>query len=1817
MQEYARDPLLESDREISPSSSLPSQAARPGMTWCNWVERLIYKRLQPFSHCRPPSNSARKGMRFSLVGVLAVGCSSLLHAQPRISEFLAVNTLSTPEIVDFSDYPDWIELENPTDQEVSLADHYLGDSRSKPLKWAFPANAVIPPRGHLIVWADGYDAVPGEVRPRGYWPWRSFTTAGLHANFSLSSEGESIILTRLNGVAPLPLVRAAGAGASVWKYLADGSDAGTSWRVPGFDDGNWPSGPGKLGYGDPAVATSVPFGPSSTNKYITTYFRHTFELGDPRQVTSLQLRLLVDDGAIIFLNGVEIVRQNLPEGPIGYRTRAESAIGGSAETSYTSYTVPPQLLQAGANLLAVEVHQASSSSSDLGFDLSLEATTYVSATTLDSVSFGQQIADISTGRHPDDDRWVSFATPTPGAPNGEAIVNDIRQAGQRVAVSLDGGHFSSPQTVTLEAAGEAIHYTLDGSLPLPSSPAYAGPLEISTTTILRARAFAEGCQPGPVETRSYFIGEEKGTLPTVSLVADPQTLFGDRIGIYYNKREPLVSSSSDAALGLRDVYKGKDAPSSVEFIPADGSPGFRVNGGIRMGGENNWVHGQRAMNFSVSGKYGDDQVSYDLFPGSGIPAHTSFTLREGGDAWAKEMLRDAMWPFLAKDHLKIDTSDYRPSVVYINGVYWGIHNIRSRWDKNWFFQHKRINSENLDHLLYAHVTSSATTLGVERGDTEDWLDLLAFLNGNDLTLPENQAVFERRIDLDSFIDFVVAESYGINTSWRHNREFWRERKPGAKWQWFLPDVDQTFRESQLGTSVLADMLARDEILLRLKTNPAFVARLAQRFAAHMASTFTLERVNGILSGMAAEVEAEVPRHVQRWQDLGGMTVAGRAAQIQGIRNFAASRSTNIYQELQSRLGVSAPVTLTLAVNEPAGGTVRLNGVAVGPGAIRVFPNLPFELQAEAAPGFRFAGWSGVQVPDLITLNLQTSATVSASFQPSGENLIAGTLAEDTVLTESSYVVTDDLIVPPGTTLTLAAGVDLRMAAGRHLRVLGRILVNGSDSAPVSIRGRNGARWGGISFENPTAPSVINHLVIRGATRGHDPGRYPSAISGLNADLVLNFIDIDESEGPVFARGGSTRLSFSRLHTPYTGDCINVKGGDAETIGCTFIGNNAPDTDAIDYDGVIGGIIRDNRILRFQGFNSDAIDVGEQCRDVLIERNLIYYCSDKAFSVGQGSTVTIRRNLAVGCALGVGIKDYGSHALIENNTFANCASGVEIYEKNFANGGGGAEIVNTLFSGCSLGNVAADALSSFSVRYSLSDTTLLEGDHNLLADPRFGDPSILNFELAADSPAIDAGDPSLPPDPDSSPPDIGAGYLYSPDHYPYPTGRAVVIEEILAAQTAAGVDWVKLHNRAAEPVDIGGWFLSNSDANLMKYRFAAGTVIPAQGYLSFRGDDHFGVTSTDPGRIYPFAISGTGGTLYLSSGNGVELTEYRTLEAFGPSMPGVSLGNYYKAASNTFNFVPLQTPNPGGPNSAPLVGPVVISEIMYQPAGNPDAEYLELMNISELPVTLYDEERREAWRLTDGIEFEFPTGAPLTLAAGERVILTRSRLRFLEEFSVAQSVRVLEWTSGRLSNEGERVQLGRPAAVDASNQRTFARVDRVTYDIAEPWPSQAAGQGMALSRLHEDAYGNDFDNWVAAPPSPGTGAVVPEPGFEDWIAGFGLDGADSDPSANPDGDQRPNLVEYALGSSPAVADVAAPFTVAEQDGALYFSYWLRNDNRGVEVLIEHSTTLEEDSWSPLESIPGESVDGMTPHQAVFATEGAPNSFFRMRATLEPK
>jgi hypothetical protein len=162
---------------------------------------------------------------------------------------------------------------------------------------------------------------------------------------------------------------------SSWRFRDTGSLPAANWFSPAYDDSAWAAGNAPLGYGTGDEATVVSFGPSSSAKYPTTYFRKSFNVANPASVTGLSLGLARDDGAVVYLNGTEVVRSNMPAGPVGYSTFAAATVSGNDKLTVHNFTIPPNLLVAENNVVAVEVHQVSANSGDLRFDLSLVQST--------------------------------------------------------------------------------------------------------------------------------------------------------------------------------------------------------------------------------------------------------------------------------------------------------------------------------------------------------------------------------------------------------------------------------------------------------------------------------------------------------------------------------------------------------------------------------------------------------------------------------------------------------------------------------------------------------------------------------------------------------------------------------------------------------------------------------------------------------------------------------------------------------------------------------------------------------------------------------------------------------------------------------------------------------------------------------------------------------------------------------------------------------------------------------------------------------------------------------------------------------------------------------------------------------------------------------------------------------------------------------------------------------------------------------------------------------------------------------------------------
>ncbi len=327
----------------------------------------------------------------------------------------------------------------------------------------------------------------------------------------------------------------------------------------------------------------------------------------------------------------------------------------------------------------------------------------------------------------------------------------------------------------------------------------------------------------------------------------------------------------------------------------------------------------------------------------------------------------------------------------------------------------------------------------------------------------------------------------------------------------------------------------------------------------------------------------------------------------------------------------------------------------------------------------------------------------------------------------------------------------------------------------------------------------------------------------------------------------------------------------------------------------------------------------------------------------------------------------------------------------------------------------------------------------------------------------------------------------------PDPGAVVINEVLAHAHAEAPDWIELHNTTGQPIDIGGWYLSDSDADdisRMKYRIADGTSIPANGYIVFYSDLQF-ENPADLGTIIPFALSENGEQVVLTSGQGDVLTGYRDYEDFGASPRGIAFGRYQKS-DGEFNFVLMSANTPGVPNTYPLVGPIVINEIMYNPiSGNQDEEYIELHNITAAPVMLYDYTMSEPWKFTDGIKLTFPSSLPITIPANGYLLVVKDLAAYITKYGMPPAgVLMIAYDSGSLANEGEKLELSMSGDVDLADVRYYIRIDRVNYSDGshpaggDPWPTQANGGGASLSRIEPADYGNDVANWRAWTPSPG-------------------------------------------------------------------------------------------------------------------------------------
>jgi hypothetical protein len=303
----------------------------------------------------------------------------------------------------------------------------------------------------------------------------------------------------------------------------------------------------------------------------------------------------------------------------------------------------------------------------------------------------------------------------------------------------------------------------------------------------------------------------------------------------------------------------------------------------------------------------------------------------------------------------------------------------------------------------------------------------------------------------------------------------------------------------------------------------------------------------------------------------------------------------------------------------------------------------------------------------------------------------------------------------------------------------------------------------------------------------------------------------------------------------------------------------------------------------------------------------------------------------------------------------------------------------------------------------------------------------------------------------------------------PQQGAIVLSESLTNTTSPAGDRLELHNTTAAQINLQHWYVSDDEANVRKFRFTASTIVPANGYLVV------GRTQLGAG----FDLSSLGGTLILHAANAAgQLLGFRDDRNFGGAAPETTLGSVVSSEGDV-DFATLMTATLGSANSAPVIGPVVINEIMYHPDNSADPlvedEYIELHNTSGAAVPLFDPANpQNTWQISGIGGFAFPEGAMIP-ANGYVIVSPVDPFLFRLRYNIPESIEI--YTSlGSLSNAGEAVDLLRPS-VPGSEGVPYVIVDHVDYSDALPWPTLADGGGSSLSRFAPLDYGNEPNNWL--------------------------------------------------------------------------------------------------------------------------------------------
>jgi hypothetical protein len=608
----------------------------------------------------------------------------------------------------------------------------------------------------------------------------------------------------------------------------------------------------------------------------------------------LVLKMGFDDAFVAWLGGVELLRSS--NYVVDVVTEAHDSVADE------EFLLDPASLPEGAKdpgILAFEVRNVAPDDPDL-----LLAPTLVSTT-------------FSDGDAKEENAFAWFDAPTPDAPNGTGFEGFVADP----SVDVPRGFFDSPFALALssDTAGATLVYTLDGSVPttdhgttvLPadkkSRPTVSIPVE--TTTILRAMAYESGYAPSAVVTHTYLFLEDvirqpadppgvpavwydpsQGSftadyamdpevvddpayhddllaglrdIPTLSVVLDPDDLFGETDGIYVY------------SLGRGDEW---ERPASVEYILPDGSTGFQADCGLRIHGYG-WryhsVTSKHAFRLEFRSEYGASKLEYPLFPDSPVDRFDSIVLRaQGSKGWQdfrdpaeSQYIHDAFARDTARDMGKLD--GHATFVhLYLNGLYWGLYNPVERPEAGFGEEYLGGDDDEYDAI------NRRTTVNEAVNGTLEAYDTLLALADEDLSTEKGYAAVAAMLDVDDLIDYMLIHQYMTNRDgpccFEHNNmRGIRRRVDGEKFRFFVWDMEYSLWEATDDINVDVDIPgAISHVYARLRANATFRARYSEHAHMHLYGHGALTPVAAAArwESRATQIERAIVGESARWGD---------------------------------------------------------------------------------------------------------------------------------------------------------------------------------------------------------------------------------------------------------------------------------------------------------------------------------------------------------------------------------------------------------------------------------------------------------------------------------------------------------------------------------------------------------------------------------------------------------------------------------------------------------------------------------------------------------------------------------------------------------------------------------------------------------------------------------------------------------------------------------------------------------------------------------------------------------------------------------------